>query len=72
MREAGVTMVSVGIFSCALLEPAPGQYDFGWLDQVVELLHDNDIRVDLATPTVVPSPPRSSPSPSKPSSPARC
>src|SRR5918996_1563788 len=30
MREAGVTMVSVGIFSWALLEPAPGQYDFGW------------------------------------------
>ena len=33
MREAGVTMVSVGIFSWALLEPAPGAYDFGWLDR---------------------------------------
>ncbi|MFM9563470.1 beta-galactosidase, partial [Streptomyces turgidiscabies] len=27
MREAGVTMVSVGIFSWALLEPAEGVYD---------------------------------------------
>ncbi|NKE58681.1 beta-galactosidase [Lentzea sp. PSKA42] len=54
MREAGVTMVSVGIFAWALLEPEPGQYDFGWLDHLLDLLHDNDVRVGLATPTVVP------------------
>ncbi|MFD8496690.1 beta-galactosidase [Amycolatopsis sp. NPDC059657] len=54
MREAGVTMVSVGIFTWSLVEPLPGQYDFGWLDHLLELLHANDIRVDLATPTVVP------------------
>ncbi|WP_030324497.1 beta-galactosidase [Streptomyces sp. NRRL B-3229] len=54
MREAGVTMVSVGIFSWALLEPEPGVHDFGWLDRVVDLLHENGIRVDLGTPTVAP------------------
>lgn len=54
MREAGVTMVSVGIFSWALLEPSPGEYDFGWLDRVIGLLHDHGIRVDLGTPTVAP------------------
>ncbi|SER50055.1 beta-galactosidase [Streptomyces sp. yr375] len=54
MREAGVTMVSVGIFSWALLEPAPGVYDFGWLDRIIDLLHANGIRVDLGTPTVCP------------------
>ncbi|MFH9401135.1 beta-galactosidase [Streptomyces sp. NPDC017638] len=54
MREAGVTMVSVGIFSWALLEPAPGEYDFGWLDRVLGLLYEGGIRVDLGTPTVVP------------------
>ncbi|GGX32667.1 beta-galactosidase [Streptomyces lomondensis] len=54
MREAGVTMVSVGIFSWALLEPSPGVYDFGWLDRLLDLLHDNGIRVDLGTPTVCP------------------
>ncbi|MGW1208720.1 beta-galactosidase [Streptomyces sp. NPDC002499] len=54
MREAGVTMVSVGIFSWALLEPAPGEYDFGWLDRLLDLLHDNGIGVDLGTPTVAP------------------
>ena len=54
MREAGVTMVSIGIFTWALLEPEPGQYDFGWLDGLMDLLHDNGIRVDLGTPTVAP------------------
>jgi beta-galactosidase len=51
MREAGVNLVSVGIFSWALLEPAEGRYDFGWLDRVLDLLHDGGIAVDLATPT---------------------
>jgi beta-galactosidase len=54
MREAGVTMVSVGIFSWALLEPRPGEYDFGWLDRLLDLLHAHGIRADLGTPTVVP------------------
>ncbi|MFJ4502480.1 beta-galactosidase [Streptomyces sp. NPDC088864] len=54
MREAGVTMVSVGIFSWALLEPEPGRHDFGWLDRLLDLLHVNGIRADLGTPTVAP------------------
>ncbi|MFD5231179.1 beta-galactosidase [Streptomyces qaidamensis] len=54
MREAGVTMVSIGIFSWALLEPSPGRYDFGWLDRLLDLLHEHGVRVDLGTPTVVP------------------
>lgn len=54
MREAGVTMVSVGIFSWALLETSEGVFDFGWLDDVINLLHDNGIAVDLGTPTASP------------------
>lgn len=54
MREAGVNLVSIGIFSWALLEPAPGEYDFAWLDDVIDLLHANGIRVDLGTPTASP------------------
>lgn len=51
MKEAGVNLVSVGIFSWALLEPSPGKYDFTWLDEVIELLTSNGISIDLATPT---------------------
>ncbi|MEU2630899.1 beta-galactosidase [Kitasatospora sp. NPDC007106] len=54
MQQAGVTMVSVGIFSWALLETERGVYDFGWLDRLLDLLHAGGIRVDLGTPTVVP------------------
>lgn len=54
MRRAGVNLVSVGIFSWALLEPAEGQFEFDWLDRLLDLLHDGGIAVDLATPTAVP------------------
>ncbi|WP_427918766.1 beta-galactosidase [Streptomyces sp. cg40] len=54
MREAGVNLVSVGIFSWALLEPSEGVYDFSRLDRVLDLLHQNGIAVDLATPTAAP------------------
>ncbi|MDQ6751916.1 MAG: beta-galactosidase [Actinomycetota bacterium] len=56
MRQAGVNLVSVGIFSWALLEPAEGVYEFGWLDRVLDLLHANGIRVDLANATASPPP----------------
>ncbi|MFF3913988.1 beta-galactosidase [Streptomyces sp. NPDC001852] len=54
MREAGVNLVSVGIFSWALLEPSEGAYDFSHLDKVLGLLHENGIAADLATPTAAP------------------
>ncbi|QLD12420.1 beta-galactosidase [Microbacterium oleivorans] len=56
MREAGVNIVSLGIFSWALLEPRPGEWDFGWLDEIMGLLHENGIDVDLATATASPPP----------------
>ncbi|MPY59414.1 beta-galactosidase [Streptomyces spongiae] len=54
MREAGVTFVSVGIFSWALLEPREGEYDFSRMDKILGLLHENGIAADLATPTAAP------------------
>jgi beta-galactosidase len=54
MREAGVSLVSVGIFSWALIERREGEFDFAWLDEVIDLLHDNGIAVDLGTPTASP------------------
>ncbi|MEU4829715.1 beta-galactosidase [Streptosporangium sp. NPDC023615] len=56
MRRAGVNLVSVGVFSWARLEPLPGVHDFGWLDRVLDLLHEGGIAVNLATPTASPPP----------------
>ncbi|MEU7882438.1 beta-galactosidase [Microbispora bryophytorum] len=54
MREAGVNLVSLGVFAWASLEPEPGTYAFGWLDEVMDLLHENGVAVNLATPTAAP------------------
>lgn len=56
MREAGVNLVSLGVFAWALLEPAPGCYEFGWLDEIVDRLHADGVSVDLATPSAAPPP----------------
>jgi len=56
MREAKVNLVSVGIFSWARLEPRPGEHDFGWLDRILDLLHENDVMANLATATASPPP----------------
>ncbi|MFD4636098.1 beta-galactosidase [Lentzea sp. NPDC058436] len=56
MREAGVNLVTVGVFSWALLEPEEGRYEFAWLDAHLDRLHANGVRVDLATPTASPPP----------------
>ncbi len=54
MREAGVNLVTLGVFAWASLEPEPDKFTFGWLDEVMDLLHAGGISVDLATPTAAP------------------
>jgi len=56
MREAGVNLVSVGIFSWAKLQPTEKRFNFGWLDRVMDLLANNHIGVCLATATASPPP----------------
>lgn len=54
MREAGVNLITVGVFSWAWLEPAEGRYAFDRLDRVIDGLHSGGIAVDLATATASP------------------
>lgn len=56
MQEAGVTVVSVGIFSWALLEPEEGRFTLDWLGDVLDLMHRSGVSVDLATATASPPP----------------
>lgn len=56
MRRAGVNLATVGVFAWSLLEPEEGRYEFGWLDRVLDLLHENGVKVDLATATAAPPP----------------
>ncbi|MBT2513442.1 beta-galactosidase [Arthrobacter sp. ISL-30] len=54
MQRAGVNLVTLAVFSWSRLETADGVYDFGWLDEVMDLMHEHGIGVDLATPDAVP------------------
>ncbi|MFB7025708.1 MULTISPECIES: beta-galactosidase [unclassified Streptomyces] len=56
MREAGVTLVTVGVFSWSRIQPRPGTYDWSLLDEVLDLLYEHGIAVDLATATAAPPP----------------
>ncbi len=56
MRQAGVNLATVGVFSWSSLEPQPGVYEFGWLDKVLDDLHGAGAGVALATPTASPPP----------------
>ena len=56
MKLANINCVSMGIFSWAALEPAEGQYEFGWLEEIIQKLYEQGIYTILATPTAaVPS-----------------
>ncbi|MBZ2199534.1 beta-galactosidase [Occultella gossypii] len=56
MREAGVNIVSLAIFSWATIEPREGKYDWAWLDNMMDRLSAAGIRVALATATASPPP----------------
>jgi beta-galactosidase len=56
MRRAHVNLVTVGVFAWSRLQPAPDEFDFGWLDRVLDLLGAAGIGVCLATPTASPPP----------------
>ena len=51
MREAAVNVLSVGIFSWAMLESGEGVYHFDWLDECFDRLHNNGQKIILATPS---------------------
>lgn len=56
MGASGVDLVTLGVFSWAWLQPGPGRWEFGWLDEQMDELHAAGIAVDLATATASPPP----------------
>lgn len=51
MKLAHCNEMSVGIFSWAMLEPREGEYDFSFLDEIIDKIHANGGKVILATPS---------------------
>ena len=54
MSEAGVNLVTLPVFSWPLLEPSEGNFEFDWLEEILDRLHGAGIAADLATGTATP------------------
>jgi beta-galactosidase len=54
MATAGFNVVRIGEFSWGLCEPEDGQFDFGWIKRVMDVLGTRGIQVVLGTPTAAP------------------
>jgi len=50
MKQAHINTVTLGVFSWSVLEPEEGDFQFGWLEQIIDDLYENGISVILATP----------------------
>lgn len=54
MADTGLTWVRIGEFAWSRLEPQPGEYEFNWLDEAIEVLGNAGLKVVLGTPTATP------------------
>ena len=51
MKESGISVVRVGESTWSLFEPREGEFEFAWMDRILDGLHANGIKVILGTPT---------------------
>ncbi len=56
MQEAGINTVRLAEFAWSYLEPRPDHFNFGWLDQALDILYSHGIQAVLGTPTASPPP----------------
>ena len=50
-KAMGINSLSVGIFSWTALEPREGEYSFGWLDTILDMMAAQGMKAMLATPS---------------------
>lgn len=51
MKAAGFNVVRMGESTWSLWEPAPGRFDYAWMDRVVDAMSKAGIKVIMGTPT---------------------
>ena len=54
MADLGLSCVRIGEFAWSVIEPHPGQFDWGWLDRAVETLGGAGLKIVMGTPTATP------------------
>jgi beta-galactosidase len=53
-RELGIAYARIAEFAWSRMEPAPGRYDWAWLDAAIATLAEAGLKVVLGTPTAAP------------------
>ena len=51
MKESGMSVVRLGESTWSLFEPREGEFEFAWMDRIIDALQANGIKVILGTPT---------------------
>lgn len=51
MRDAGITRVRVGEFAWHKFEPRPGQFEFAWLREAIDVMARHGVKTIMCTPT---------------------
>ena len=51
MKRAGLTVVRVGESAWGVFEPQEGNFEFEWMDRILDKMHAAGIKVILGTPT---------------------
>jgi beta-galactosidase len=54
MRAMGITWVRIAEFAWSRIEPTPGVFDWAWLDEAIDTLHAQGLKVVMCTPTATP------------------
>ncbi|MDF3090398.1 beta-galactosidase [Burkholderia semiarida] len=54
MAELGLTRVRIAEFAWSRMEPEPGRYDWAWLDDAIDTLARQQLKIVLGTPTAAP------------------
>jgi beta-galactosidase len=54
MADVGLSLVRMGEFAWAELEPEPGRLDFAWLDDAIDVFAREGLEIVLGTPTAAP------------------
>ncbi|MBZ0316881.1 MAG: beta-galactosidase [Anaerolineae bacterium] len=56
MREVGLSVVRLAEFAWDKMEPSAGVYDFDWLEEAIQILASEGLKIVLCTPTPTPPP----------------
>src|ERR1017187_1292711 len=51
MKKAGLSVVRLGESTWSSFEPQDGQFEFAWMDRILDKLHAAGIKVIFGTPT---------------------